>query len=72
MADPCTSSSLSLLEGGRRGQVASLSSSHEDNDVGQREGRGITTTIAGGEFASSLLLRCMGKDFGERVKCNKI
>ena len=46
---------------------SSLSSSREDDDVGQREGRRITATIAGGEVASSLLLRGVGKDLGERV-----
>jgi len=41
--------------------------SREDDDVGQREGWRITTTIAGGEVASSLSLRGVGKDLGERV-----
>jgi len=39
----------------------------QEDDVGQREGRRITTTIAGGEVASLLLLRGVGKDLGERV-----
>jgi hypothetical protein len=58
------------LGGERRGEVtlsSSVSSSHKDYDVGQREGRRITTTIAGGEVASSLSSRGMGKDLGERV-----
>ena len=52
------------LGGERRGEVASLSSSslsRKDVDVGQREGRRMTTTI------SSLLSRGVGKDLGERV-----
>ena len=58
------------LGGESRGEVAwssSLSSSRKDDDVGQREGRRITTRIAGGEVASSLSLRGVGKDLGERV-----
>ena len=58
------------LGGESRGEVASsssLSSSHEDNDVGQREGRRITTTIAGGEVALLLSSRGVGKDLVERV-----
>ena len=46
---------------------SSLSSSREDDNVGQREGRRITTTIAGGEVVALLSSRGMGKDLGERV-----
>ncbi len=54
--------------GERRGEVvsSSLSSSsslsRKDNDVGQREEQGITTTIAEGEVVSSLLSKGIGKD----------
>jgi hypothetical protein len=59
--------------GERRFEVISLSLlsllslSREDNDVGQREGRGIMTTIAEGEVASSLSSKGVGKDLGKRV-----
>ena len=46
---------------------SSLSLSRKDDNVGQREGRRITTTIAGGEVALSLSSRGVGKDSGERV-----
>ena len=63
-----------VLGGERRGEMASsssLSSSRKDDDVGQREGRRITTTIAGGEVALSLLSRDVGKDLRERVAGGK-
>jgi len=58
------------LGGERRGEIASsssLSSSREDDLVGQRDRRRITTSIEEGEVASSFSSRGVGKDLGERV-----
>ena len=57
------------LWGERRGEVTLLSSlsslSHEDDDVGQREGSGDNfDDCGGGEVASWLSLRGMGKEKG--------